>query len=221
MAMPTEKYVDKKNLVWPDPLTPSGKPTSSFANTRQALIYLRIELREDVTRKRVHLYRHMPEGNVVEYQVTDDAAHLLRSLIYNEFTFYPSRSIMVDVIHDVALRHGFNPIVDWLYSLKWDSKPRLDQLLTKYMGAEDTPLNRAIGRKLICAMVMRMQNPGIKFDYVLVLVGPQGVGKSLFCADLAGHPDYFTDSQIINRWSHHQVEAVEGNGSLNWLNFKA
>jgi predicted P-loop ATPase len=117
---------------------------------------------------------------------------------------------MWDAIRDKALHNAFNPLVDWLYSLKWDGAPRLDQLLIKYMGADNTPLHRAFGRKLICAMVMRAQYPGIKYDYVLVLIGLQGIGKSLFCHDLAWHPDYYTDSSVISRQPRAQAEAVEG-----------
>jgi predicted P-loop ATPase len=57
------------------------------------------------------------------------------------------------------------------------SLPRLDGWLTRYCGAADTPLNRAFGRKTLLAAVRRVREPGCKFDFMLVLEGPQGQGK--------------------------------------------
>jgi predicted P-loop ATPase len=67
-------------------------------------------------------------------------------------------------------------------------------------GAEDTPLNRAYGRKWLMAGVRRIMSPkvnqsispGVKFDYMLVLEGPQGIGKSTALRILAGD-EWFTD----------------------------
>ena len=56
-----------------------------------------------------------------------------------------------------------------------------------YLGAEDTPLNRAITRKCFVAAVARAINPGCKFDYCLVLQGEQGIGKSTFISVMAGN----------------------------------
>ncbi len=63
------------------------------------------------------------------------------------------------------------------------------------MGAEDTPYVRAVTRKTLCAAVARIYEPGIKFDSMLVLNGPQGMGKSTFYA-LLGR-EWFSDSLSI------------------------
>jgi predicted P-loop ATPase len=46
------------------------------------------------------------------------------------------------------------------------------------LGAEDSTYTRAVTRKMLSGAVARVFNPGVKFDSVLVLVGPQGHGKS-------------------------------------------
>ena len=76
-----------------------------------------------------------------------------------------------------CLEHSFDPIREYLDGLKWDGVPRLDGWLTRYCGAADTPLNRAFGRKTLLAAVRRVREPGCKFDFMLVLEGPQGQGK--------------------------------------------
>lgn len=80
----------------------------------------------------------------------------------------------------VASERLYHPIEEYFSALTWDGEERLDTLLMEYMGAEDTPYVRAVTRKTLVAAVARIYEPGIKFDSVLVLNGPQGCGKSTF-----------------------------------------
>ena len=81
-------------------------------------------------------------------------------------------------------------------------------------------LNCAIGELLLVAMVRRIFAPGCKFDYMVVLQGPQGCGKSTFCRKLAGGPDYFEESmtlaatpkEIVERAGKWVVEVAELSG---------
>jgi predicted P-loop ATPase len=93
----------------------------------------------------------------------------------------------------IARNHSYHPIRDYLSKLVWDRKPRLDRFGITYLGAADTPYHRAIGSMFILSMVARIFKPGEKCDYVLVLEGPQGRGKSTACEILAGQA-YFTDA---------------------------
>ena len=47
-----------------------------------------------------------------------------------------------------------------------------------YLGAESSDYTKAITRKMLVAAVTRIFKPGTKFDYMMVLVGKQGIGKS-------------------------------------------
>lgn len=95
----------------------------------------------------------------------------------------------------VSAERTYHPVKDYLDGLAWDGVPRLDTLLIDYMGAEDTPYVRAVTRKTLCAAVARIYEPGIKFDSMLVVNGPQGMGKSTFYAILG--KDWFSDSLSI------------------------
>lgn len=74
--------------------------------------------------------------------------------------------------------HAFNEVQKYLEALIWDGVPRLDTLFIDYLGAKDTGYNRAVCRKSFTAAVARAMTPGCKFDNMLILAGPQGVGKS-------------------------------------------
>ena len=65
-----------------------------------------------------------------------------------------------------------------------------------WRDADDNAYTRAVTRKTLCAAVCRVQRPGCKFDSMLVLNGPQGIGKSTLIARLAG--EWFSDSLSLN-----------------------
>ena len=85
----------------------------------------------------------------------------------------------IDAALDIhASIHAFNDVQDYLRSLQWDKIPRLDTLFIDYLGAEDDNYCRAVCRKAFTAAVARAMNPGCKFDNMIILCGPQGIGKS-------------------------------------------
>lgn len=99
-------------------------------------------------------------------------------------------NIAVEVVCD---KNRFNSVEDYLRSLRWDGQPRLDTVLIDYFGAEDNIYTRAVMRKTLCAAVARAlsRDPkGVKFDYVPVLIGGQGIGKTTFLTALG--KDWFT-----------------------------
>jgi predicted P-loop ATPase len=92
-----------------------------------------------------------------------------------------------DALITAASERVFHPIKNYLEGLPaWDGTERVDRLLIDYLGAEDNNYTRAVMRKTMVAAVTRIYEPGTKFDYILVLNGPQGIGKSTFVAKLGG-----------------------------------
>jgi putative DNA primase/helicase len=94
----------------------------------------------------------------------------------------------------ILTKHKKHPIKDYFNSLSWDGKPRLDKLIIDYVGAEDTPLNRAVTRKNFVAAVARVFHPGCKYDYCLIIQGKEGIGKSTLFRMMGG--EWFNDSLI-------------------------
>lgn len=96
----------------------------------------------------------------------------------------------------VSAERAYHPIKEYLNALpEWDGVERLDTLLIDYLGAEDNEYSRVVIRKTLVAAVARIYEPGTKFDSVLILSGPQGIGKSTFFSKLGGR--WFSDSLTI------------------------
>ena len=113
---------------------------------------------------------------------------------------FPSVKLRM-AVDRVSFSRRYHPVRDYLSSLPaWDGRPRLDRLLVDYLLADDDIYVREVTRKTLVAAVARVYEPGCKFDQMLVLVGPQGAGKSSLFNSLAGK--WFSDSlkmDMMNR----------------------
>jgi predicted P-loop ATPase len=124
----------------------------------------------------------------------------------------------------VAEKNKMNPLRDYLESLKWDGTPRLagepesagtDRIpgwLTSYLGADDTPANRAFGLRWAISAAARVLRPGCKVDTMLILEGPQGLKKSTALRVLGtiGGKSYYTDeiAEINGKDAAMQLQGV-------------
>ena len=114
-----------------------------------------------------------------------------------------------DAVNVVANKHRYHPVRDYLDSCDWDGVPRVDELLIKYLGADDTPYTRAVTRKTLAGAVARIYNPGVKFDYMLVLrSAQQGIGKTSL-VKLLGR-DWYSDSfsTVQGKEAYEQLHGV-------------
>ncbi len=103
-----------------------------------------------------------------------------------------STSVIQNAFTEVVHKNAFHPIKEYLESTQWDGIPRVETLFIDYLGAADTHYTRQVTRKMLLAAVKRLYEPGCKFDFVLVLVGPQGAGKSSILVKLGRK--WFSDS---------------------------
>lgn len=125
----------------------------------------------------------------------DDAA--LRTWLDTKFNINNNGNVS-DAVAVVAMQNRYNPLTDWLDSLEWDGSERLDTLFVRVLGAEDTPYTRQLTRMHLCAAVARAYRPGTKYDYMLVLQGPESVKKSSTIRALCPMPEWYTESISIN-----------------------
>jgi predicted P-loop ATPase len=117
------------------------------------------------------------------------------------------RQKLTDALSLVFEENAYHPVKDYLSKLKWDKTHRLETIFCEYLGAEDTPYTRAVTRKTLVAAVSRIFRPGCKFDYMLTLIGKQGIGKSYIIKKLA--MQWFSDS-ITDIKGKEAYEALDG-----------
>lgn len=117
------------------------------------------------------------------------------------------RAQVTDGLTVVVRDNAYHPIKDYLDGLEWDEGQRLDTLFIDLFGAEDTEYTRAVTRKAFTAAVARVYRPGCKFDYVPVLVGEQGIGKSTVLAKMGG--PWFSDS-VTTLTGKEALESIQG-----------
>jgi len=96
----------------------------------------------------------------------------------------------------VARSRPYDPLKDYLNSVRWDNEPRISRWLTTYCGAkkESAEYLEKVGRRWMIALVARGLSPGCKVDNVLVLESKPGTGKSSIFDILGG--EWFCDTAI-------------------------
>jgi predicted P-loop ATPase len=113
------------------------------------------------------------------------------------------------IAEDLGRANTYHPIIDYLDSVAWDGKSRIDTWLIDYCAAENNRLNRTFGANTLLAAVHRVLEPGYKHDACLVLEGAQGAGKSTAVQILAG-AEHFTDCLTVSMDAKTVIESTHG-----------
>jgi predicted P-loop ATPase len=132
-------------------------------------------------------FRYDEFKNMMEIQekgrwrnIIDSDAINIQTKISILFPFFGKvgKDMVYDAMILVCRENIFDSAVDFIKSIIWDKKERLDTWLTKTYQVPDDVYHRAVGSNWVKGMVKRLIEPGCKFDYVLVLEGEQGTKKS-------------------------------------------
>ena len=137
----------------------------------------------------------------------------LRDYIERRYQFRPSKEQVDHLVVTAASRNRMSPVKDYLDSLVWDGKPRMETCLP---GAADNRYNRLVARKVLTAAVARVYEPGFKWDHTLVLQGGEGLGKSTWIERLANV------GTVERRTFHYTLGALNSKDTLlamhmSWL----
>lgn len=151
-----------------------------------------------------------PERAVGDWEDRDDLM-LNEWLVDNLNLIIKNQSLIKDSVTLAAFDQQYHPIRNYLLSLPaWDGYERLDYWLSTAIFKERTEYLKLAGRFFLMAMVKRIFQPGCKFDYMLVLEGAQGLGKSSLFRELAS--PWFSETAF-------DVNTNEGNMAIQgvWL----
>lgn len=148
-------------------------------------------------------WRKLDKG--IAWGNADDAQ--LRTYLDIVWDLRPSNQKVADVIEVVQQENAFHPVRDFLESCSWDGQSRVETVLIDYLGAADNDYTRAVTRMTFAAAVARIFEPGCKYDYMLTLVGAQGIGKSMLFNKLAN--GWYSDS-LTSIGGKEAYEALHG-----------
>lgn len=177
----------------------TDKPSQTIANAEEAITY------DKALFGRIHynelayvpyVYGSLPWKQYKgwrEWTNADDS--YLRSYIEKNYGLKSGEKTM-DALANVANRHVINPVKDLLQDCheRWDGNKHIENLLPAMLGAEKTKYTAAVMKLFMLGAIARIFKPGCKFDYMLVLVGEQGGGKSTFLRYLALDDSWYNDN---------------------------
>lgn len=152
-------------------------------------------------------FKTLEDADIIEVQI-----HLEKS----KYKVRASKQQVTDIICQVARQDQYDPVKEYLEELEdaWDGVERIPTMFTDYLKADDTPITRAIARKVMAAAIWRVMKPGIKWEGVPVFHGQQGCGKSTFVQKLYKSSMYDLD---VKNWVNttnidysKTKEAIEG-----------
>lgn len=133
-------------------------------------------------------------------------------LLYYMETYYKinSEKRVLSALDIMADTNKFNPFVDMLNSVSWDGMPRIEHLLTDYLGVKRSDYTGECMKLLMLGVISRAFSPGTKFDYILVLSGPQGIGKSSFFMKLCCNSDWYLENMKSIYDERKAAEKIQG-----------
>jgi hypothetical protein len=78
----------------------------------------------------------------------------------------------------LAKKNQKSPFFDWVKKQVWDGTPRLATWLNRLWGAEQNDFTAELGTKFLVASCARLDKPGTKVDWMMIVIGAQGTGKT-------------------------------------------
>ena len=158
------------------------------------------------------------DNDVILSKLTQDGEHPWGENDWSNFYAYfeplgfqtrgKTNGVLDHALKNVSQENTYHPIRSYLLSLEWDGTPRVSTMFIRWLGAEDTPLDREITRLWMMAGVDRIMRPGSQFDQILITCGPQGIGKSRMLRMLAR--GFFTNSIKAANMSKETAELLQG-----------
>lgn len=153
---------------------------------------LRGAIRKNELTGRIDIVKKMEWKRSGCSSVTDTDMYMVELYMEKNYGLMKDRLIN-KAVNIIANENSYHPIRDYLESLTWDGVSRIDNALTKYLGAERNFYTEEVMRLFMTAAIERIYHPGCKYELMMCLVGGQGAGKSTFFRFLSCKDEWFSD----------------------------
>lgn len=158
-----------------------------------------------------HSYEYHENGKLPRAWKDSDDARIMAYMesaynIYNSNKYAQALSIVME-------KHAYNPLKDLIENKEWDRVERIDLFLKDILKCDCSDNNmlsyhREVSRMIFYGGIARLYTPGVKFDYMPILIGEQGVGKSTVIDWLALNTQYYKEVTTID--GKDGIECLEG-----------
>ena len=184
--------LELNNLVFVD-VKGNGTPKQTARNLETMLQYADITVRYNVISKKVEVM--IPNfRSTLENKDNSQLAYLFDLCAQTGL----SKETVNDQLLSIADKNLYNPVADWITAKQWDEVDRFTPLLDT-LGVERLPIYKILLRRFLISGAMTATCPnGHNAPGVLVLQGPQNLGKTRWLRRLFGGDDWFRESAILD-----------------------
>ena len=221
---PSEPPLEPDETPKPTPTRTMVKGGKNRRGLLAALRHMAVDLRYNERSARLEFFN--ASDDFPKWTNSDDMIRAgLRERISEEFMYTAKegpvpltigKDRFADLIEALLDSRRVDPFKAYLDNLPaWDGQDRLDYWLTGCfeVGEIDPQLLRWASYSVLMGAVARTYEPGEKHDEMVILVGPQGLGKSTVWAWLLPPGDrrqWFSDGLKFHADVKAQVEALQG-----------
>ena len=149
-----------------------------------------------------------------EKDIGDNTITKLRIQISDIYGLEYKADAMRQAFEFIAKEQYYHPVKDLLnkvYEKKGGQNititpdSLINNWLQKFCKADDSEITKTIGRKFLISAVARIMSPGCEVHSCLVLIGPQGIGKSTLFKLLA-----YSDHKTGKNWFRDSAIDIKG-----------
>lgn len=183
----------------------NGQPEPTIDN------YYNVMVNDDTIKEHIKFnllsnkFEYWNNNKCREWRDKDDA--WLLSYIEHEYNFYNLQKYEL-AKNKTEDAFGYHPIKEIIEEEKWDGVPRIDKFLTDIMKCDNDAYSRELSRMIFYGGINRLYNPGCKFDYMVIFMGSQGVGKSTIVDWLNLKSDFYRE--VISIDGGKGIESITG-----------
>ena len=220
VQQPTQKAVPVAAAAAPPPTPPAPKQPKGGKATaiKTALASMGYDFRYNLLKQRLECRN----GTVTYHPIHDGELAKLVVTLYDAGMEH--KQLILDAIEDEAYEHRYDPLQEWLNGLAWDGRDWIGALAGHFTDAHppiqyDCGCTRSVTeawlRFFLPGAVARILWPGVVQLPMLVLIGPQDLGKSEFVGWLgrAAPGGYYIEGSIAPTQVECQRDAT---GNFLW-----